>query len=296
MVPTPPTGGPKPGRALAARALIDRRFRVLRPLGRGGTCDIFEGIDEASRGRVALQVVRHDVDEPDLSRRLEQEAQAQARVSHPNVASYVHAGLHEGRPYLVMELLAGPSLHRVVREQGQLSAAMAFMHTWHLLQGLHAAHVEGVLHRDIKPANVIVEPVPGSGVSRIVLIDFGFAALQGMPRLTREGTVVGSPSYMAPERLMGDALDVSSDLYAIGATLFELLTGQPPFTGETAQILREVVRKPPPTLRERGVQVPLAVEAFVRRALAKRRDERFVSAEEMALALTAASTMSRQDR
>ena len=156
-------------------------------------------------------------------------------IRHPNVAKLYGGGITEGNePYLVVELLHGRSLRDVVQTGVWTTGPRAAGYAWQALQGLAATHSVGVLHRDLKPANLMLEPsAAGDGVERVVLIDFGFAALEGSVRLTAQGHVVGSLAYLAPERLLGEAGDERSDLYALGVILYELTTGRRPFVAES---------------------------------------------------------------
>jgi serine/threonine-protein kinase len=157
-----------------------------------------------------------------------------------------------------------------------------------VLAGLEAAHATAVIHRDLKPANVVL--VPEAAGDRAVLVDFGLVALQGMPGITQQGSVVGSPSYIAPERLRGEAFDGRSDLYAVGVLLFEMLTGTRPFVGkmpEDTVILALTANAPRISEVAPDAGVPPALEAVVMRALAKYPDERAASAAAMARELAA---------
>jgi eukaryotic-like serine/threonine-protein kinase len=156
---------------------------------------------------------------------------------------------------------------------------------WQALLGLAAVHQAGVLHRDLKPANIMLEPVSGGG-ERITLIDFGFASLDGSAKLTQQGTVVGSLTYMAPERLRGETPDERSDLYAIGVVLFELLTGAPPYAADDDLDLIDLhLHGPMPRLYDPSSGISQPLVEVVRTALNKQADDRYADALEMAQAL-----------
>ena len=147
--------------------------------------------------------------------------------------------------------------------------------------GLAATHAVGVLHRDLKPSNLMLEPSPGR-FERVVLIDFGFAALDGATGLTRQGIVVGSPSYLAPERIEGNGFDGRADVYSVGAILYEMLAGRPPFVGDPGHVLISHCREAPQPPSQLGVDVPPEMEAILLKSLAKSPDERPASAQAMA--------------
>jgi serine/threonine protein kinase len=212
----------------------------------------------------------------------------QARIRHPNVAVLHGVGLHRGTPYLAMQLLTGRSLLSVLRYEKRVPLMRAVAYAWQALQGLSATHATGVLHRDLKPANLMLQP-SGPSAERVVLIDFGFASLEGAAGITRQGFVVGSLTYMAPERLRAEPVDGRSDLYAIAVVLYELIAGFPPFRSEDdATLIAEVLDVPPRRLADLGhAEVPPALDDLIAVALAKHAHERPTSAADMAARLAA---------
>lgn len=207
-------------------------------------------------------------------------------VSHRNVAALFDNGVTPtGEPYLVVELLRGQSLRERVKDGGPIDLVATASYGWQTLQGLSAVHSRGILHRDLKPANLMLEPSPGP-VERVVLIDFGFASLEGSAKLTAQGHVVGSLKYMAPERLMGEGTDERADLYALGVILYELIAGVAPFAGEDdLALIEEHLYTPAPPLTDHAADTPPALAAVIARALAKEADDRFSSASDMADAI-----------
>jgi serine/threonine protein kinase len=264
--------------------IIGQRFRIDALIGRGAMAEVYRALDLNTSMFVALKVLRSaQAQDPSLRHRFAREADVQARLRHRNVAAILSTGitdLHE--PYLVVELLRGKSLRGVIKSEGKVGARRAASYAWQALQGLSAVHAAGILHRDLKPANIMLEPSPGP-VERVVLIDFGFATFEGGAKLTQQGAVVGSLTYIAPERLRGDPVDHRSDLYSIGIVLFELLTGAPPFDADDDFDLIEMqLGAPPPPL---GPDVPASLAAVVSRALAKQRTARYPDALAMAAAI-----------
>ncbi|HET6613530.1 MAG TPA: serine/threonine-protein kinase [Kofleriaceae bacterium] len=278
----------QPGEAIGERYIIDGF------LGRGSMANVYSASDRQSGRAVAIKVLlpsamRHRTN----LRRFEREARAQARISHRNVAQILDLGVTaRSEPYLVVELLRGRSLRDVVADRGRIPAVHAASYAWQALQGLAASHEAGVLHRDLKPANLMLEPSAGP-VERVVVIDFGFASLEGADKLTLEGHVVGSLGYLAPERLRGELGDLRSDLYSLGVVLYELLVGRRPFIAESdVELIALQVDAPPvpPTHAAPEAAIAPALEAVVLRALAKNPAERYPTAAAMADALEAAAS------
>lgn len=250
--------------------------------------EVFRALDLETQGQVAVKILRSSLAADRAVReRFAREADVQSRVRHRNVAALLMTGITErDEPYLVVELLRGKSLRGVLKAEGRVSARRATSYAWQALQGLAAVHGAGILHRDLKPANIMLEPSPGP-VERVVLIDFGFASFEGSAKLTQQGTVVGSLTYIAPERLRGEPVDQRSDLYAIGAILYELLMGRPPFQSSADFDLIEMhLSEPPPPL---SPDVPAALAPVIAKALAKYQDARYSDAGSMAAAVETAS-------
>lgn len=268
--------------------MIGRRFRIDGLIGRGAMAEVYRALDLETQGHVALKILKKDLaGDAAVKRRFTREADVQAKLRHRNIAALYATGLTErDEPYLVVELLRGKTLRNVIKAETRLSPRRAVSYAWQALQGLAAVHASGVLHRDLKPANIMLEPSPGP-FDRVVLIDFGFATLGGAARLTLQGTVVGSLTYIAPERLRGELPDQRSDLYSIGVILFEMLAGAPPFkaASELALIELQLDAEPPPL----DAALPEAVRAIVDHALAKYPDDRYSDATAMAKAIELAA-------
>jgi serine/threonine-protein kinase len=214
--------------------------------------------------------------------RFAREAKAIARLDHPGCVRILDHGREADRQYIAMELLEGPTLAGVLADEGQLAIPRAIAITRDLVRALAHAHARGVLHRDLKPENIIL-------VARgAVIIDFGLAALHDAAPLTRDGMCIGSPSYLAPERLRGAPHDERSDLYAVGVILYEMLAGLKPFVGATPEeVMLHALERPPRPLRAMRGDLPAALEQLVLRSLAKDPARRFGDAEELLSALEA---------
>jgi serine/threonine-protein kinase len=274
--------------------VLDERYLLERLIGRGAMADVYQARDQQDAdAAVAIKVLRQSLArEPEAVRRFEREVHVQGMIRHHNVAKLLGSGITiAGEPFLAVELLRGKSLRTVIKAEQRVAPARAASYTWQALQGLAAVHAGKVLHRDLKPANLMLEPSPGP-VDRVVLIDFGFAALEGSSKLTAQGHVVGSLTYLAPERLRGEPGDERSDLYAMGVILFELLAGRPPFVGaDDFDLINLHLAEPPPLVESiaPGAGVPSELEDVLDRALAKDADDRYATANDMADAIQIAS-------
>ena len=253
------------------------------------------------RRQVALKVLLGDF-AASLSMRLRfaLEAEAASRLDHPNVASVVDFGkTPEGLLYLAMELVDGPTLLDVIEASGPLPLARVHRLAVQLCLGLGHAHQRGLIHRDFKPSNVIVVDRPTGEVARIV--DFGLAIVEDAageaPRMTTAGTTMGTPAYAAPEQVLNAATDHRADLFALGVTLYEMLTGKVPFEGGALELMHQNATMPPPPISQRapGVAVPPRVEALIHRLMQRRPEHRFTTAEEVIAELGRAMAPPRAD-
>ncbi len=253
--------------------------------------EVYRALDLQTHAFVAIKILKHThIGDATSMARFHREAEVQARLRHRNVAALLDTGITDANePFLAVELLRGKSLRSVIKGEGRVPARRAASYAWQALQGLEAVHSAGILHRDLKPANIMLEPSPGP-VERVVLIDFGFATFDGSAKLTQQGTVVGSLTYIAPERLRGETTDARADLYAMGLILFELLTGHPVFAADDDFDLIDMhLNTEPPSLSAIDPSLPRALDAVIQRSLAKAQEARYASAVQMAAALEAAA-------
>jgi eukaryotic-like serine/threonine-protein kinase len=271
--------------------VLGNRYEIERLLGRGAMADVYKARDINSHKDVAVKILRQPLTrDREAMERFKREARVQEMVQHGNVAALYGGGVTEaGEPYLVVELLRGRSLRTVLKTEGKVDVVRAVSYCWQALQGLAAVHTVGILHRDLKPANLMLEPSPGP-VERVVLIDFGFAALEGGAKLTMQGHVVGSLTYLAPERLRGEPGDERSDLYAIGVVLYELLAGRPPFMADDDyELINAHLSEKVPDIEQvtPGLAIPNGLKDVMVRALSKQPGQRPPSARRMGMDLEA---------
>lgn len=272
--------------------VIMGRYTIVRPLGVGSMAEVFAAYDTKREREVALKLIRRNLArDPETIRRLEREAKVQRMIRHRNVAKLYGGGVTEkNEPYLVVELLSGRSLRDILKMEGMVEWPRAAGYAWQALQGLEAIHAVGVMHRDLKPANLMLQPDPAA-IERVVLIDFGFAALEGGGRLTAQGHVVGSLAYLPPERLMGEPGDERSDIYALGVVLYELVAGRRPFVApDDIDLINMHLEMPPvrPNILTPDAMVSPEMEAVILQSLAKDPRDRPPTAAHMAHSLAAA--------
>ena len=270
--------------AIEAGTVIDGRYRVASRLGSGGMADVYLAHDTLLGRQVALKLLHHRfAEDQEFVERFRREASSAAGLSHPNVVAVFDRGEWDGTYYIAMEYLPGRSLKAVVREHGPLSPSDATDIVVQILLAVRFAHRRGIIHRDIKPHNVILDEE-----GRAKVTDFGIARA-GASDMTLTGSIMGTAQYLSPEQAQGHAVSETSDLYAVGVVLYELLTGGVPFEGESAVTiaLKQVSAEPtPPSLR--NPEVTPALDAVVMRSLAKDPQARFASADEFIAALAQA--------
>jgi serine/threonine-protein kinase len=278
-------GGANPSQSEGIEGrLIGGRYRLLRQIGTGGMGTVHLCEHVTLGRRFAIKVLHADrCADPELVERFRQEARAASRIDQENVIDVLDFGEDPGGEfYYVMEALDGRSLAQVILEEAPLAVGRALALLEQVCRALAAAHARGIVHRDVKPENVLVERLPGGG-ERAKVIDFGISFVPGADRLTRDGEIIGTPEYMAPEQATGTAVDALTDVYAAGVLAFELLTGTLPLMGSSAiatLVAHQTQLPPPPSLKRPGL--PSEVDDLVLRALAKRPADRFPSMQAMA--------------
>ena len=269
-------------------AALQGRYTIERELGEGGMATVYLADDLKHERRVALKVLKPDLAAVLGAERFLAEIKTTANLQHPHILPLFDSGSADAFLYYVMPYVAGETLKHKLDREGQLRIEECLAIGRSVAAALHYAHGQNVVHRDIKPENVMLS----DGLP--VVADFGIAgaldAARG-DRLTRTGLSLGTPGYQSPEQAAGDPVDARSDVYALGCLMFEMVTGQPPYQGPTAQaVLAKLFTEPVPSARGLREGVPETLDAALRRALAKEPGDRFATAAEMATALVGGST------
>ena len=268
--------------------LIGDSYRILSFIGEGAMGEVYRAKHEMMPREYALKVLNTNQITENSWRRFKIEAQAIARMNHPNVVVIYNLGVHAGRlPFYVMDLLSGESLFDKLNRVEQLSVAEALPLFIQVCEGLGYAHKKGIVHRDIKPHNIVVLTEPEASGALVKIVDFGIAKLAETKdpqnqQLTKMGEVFGTPYYMSPEQSMGQRVDGRSDIYSLGCTLFEALVSTPPFRGKssTETMLLHQTQAPPTLAKASGGHTfPESVEFIVAKMLAKEPMERYQSME-----------------
>ena len=254
------------------------RYEILELVGKGGMGVLYRAIDPMLERDVALKMMHVDFTTDQLAReRFQREAKAVARLQHKNVVTIHELGEVDGAPYIVMEFLTGKDLDAILRSRRAMTLVEKIEIAIQLCHGLGYAHEQGIVHRDIKPGNVrVLED------GTVKLLDFGIAKF-AMSSMTQTGTVMGTPSYMAPEQIAGTPVDGRADLFSVGVLLYELLIGHKPFMGDSpTAIVYQIMHVDPPPVRARMPDLPEALNAIVSRALQKDPNDRYSRAAELA--------------
>lgn len=273
-----------------SKNMIADRYEVFKHIGQGGMADVFLAVDVILNRQVAIKILRSELCTDAVSvLRFEREAQAATALNHPNIVEIYDVGEYKGHHYIVMEYVKGQTLKSVIKKRGALLQEEAVDYMKQLVSATAEAHRRGIIHRDIKPQNVIVKS-DGS----IKILDFGIALAKGSMQLTQANNVMGSVHYLAPELAKGESATAQSDIYALGIVLYEMLTGDVPFKGESAvQVAIKQMRDDMPDVRSFNSSIPQSLSNIVIRATAKDQTRRYRSCNEM---LSDLNTCLREDR
>jgi eukaryotic-like serine/threonine-protein kinase len=264
--------------------VVAGRYELEELVGTGGMSSVFKARDTLLERHVALKILHpHFTEDEQYVERFRREARAVASLSHPNIVTILDRGEDEGRQFLVFELVEGRTLAELLQEQGRLPVQRALEIAIQVARGLGFAHEHGLVHRDVKPQNVIL-----NGDGRAKVTDFGIARSLDVQGVTQSGAVLGTSNYIAPEQASGRPVDRTTDVYSLGVVLFELLTGEVPFPGESfVAVAMQHVSEPPPSVLEVRPDVPVRVARAVDRALEKDPAERFATMDAFAAELQA---------
>jgi serine/threonine protein kinase len=278
--------------------LIQDRYRIESLIAKGSMGVIYRATQELIGREVAIKVMHNYLVSDDESlKRYHKEAKAASRLNHPNITTIYDFGvLSSGQPYIVMDLLAGKTLADYLKDRHQLTLNQTLMVFQQVCLALAEAHKCGIVHRDIKPENIVIDELPDGKSISVKVVDFGIATFaegndDTIGKITKTGTVCGSPFYMSPEQCDASTLDHRSDLYSLGVVLFETLTGKVPFDSKDIyQVLTMQVKDPPPRMKKARPDLEFndSIEQVVAKSLAKEPAARYQTAEEFWLALAQA--------
>ena len=272
--------------------VIEGRYELQELAGSGGMSSVYRAYDRLLERLVAIKVLDEQYSkDPEYVERFRREAQAIARLSHPNIVTVIDRGEHEGRQYIVFEHVAGENLKETVERLGPLPVGRALALAYQAARGLAFAHQHGVVHRDVKPHNVLID---AEGTAKVT--DFGIArSVEREDGITETGTVLGTSDYLAPEQAAGQRVDACSDQYSLGALLYELLAGDVPYPApNVVTAAMRHLNDPVPSVRSVRPEISPRVDAVVRRAMAKRPEERYPTTDALIGALEACILEERQ--
>jgi predicted Ser/Thr protein kinase len=257
-------------------------YRILEKLGEGGMGVVYKAVDVNLDRTVAIKALNTELTgNPELEQRFRGEARAQANLNHTNLATLYALVIEGGKPWMVMEYIEGETFDHMVQRRGPIPALEAIPLFRQALLGIGYAHRMGIIHRDIKPSNMMLNQ---QGIVKVM--DFGIAKVLGSRGMTKTGTQMGTAFYMSPEQVLNKGVDIRSDIYSLGVTLYEMLTANVPFGGDSDyQIMTDHVNTPPPLLTRFYPYVPAGVQNAVLKSLEKNPDARFQTVEEFGAAL-----------
>jgi serine/threonine-protein kinase len=257
---------------------LSARYRLEERIGAGGMSTVYRAVDETLQRSVAVKVMNRGVaEDSDQLERFRREARAVAQLSHPNVVGVIDAGEDSGHPYIVFEFIQGETLKQRVRRVGQLPIPEAVAYAIEIARALGAAHARHIVHRDVKPQNVLID---AEGTAKVT--DFGIARSLEEEGLTDDGRVLGTTDYVSPEQALGQSVTGQSDLYSLGVVLYEMLTGELPFSAETqVGVAMKHVREQLPDLRSKRPEASAALAAIVDTATAKHVEDRYADDQEL---------------
>jgi eukaryotic-like serine/threonine-protein kinase len=263
--------------------LIAERYELEELVGTGGMSSVYRAHDRLLERYVAIKVLHERfTSDGEYVERFRREARAVAQLSHPNIVTVIDRGEQDDRQFIVFEYVDGENLKALLEREGPLPEPVAIELALQVARALGFAHEQGLVHRDVKPQNVLLNDGREAKVT-----DFGIArSLDVSGNLTQTGTVMGTSDYIAPEQARGARVDAQSDIYSLGSVLYELLTGEVPFTGDNfVAVAMQHINRPPPSVRERRPELSPCVDDVVQRAMAKEPRDRFRSMNELCAAL-----------
>ena len=258
--------------------ILDDRYSILDRVGGGGMAEVYRAHDKLLDRFVAIKILRaHFVDDDDFINRFKKEAQAAAKLSHPNIVNIYDVGRFEDVHYIVMEFVSGETLKEKLQREGALNVKEALNISLQIAEALEHAHSNNLVHCDIKPHNILV-----TDSGRVKVTDFGIARAVTSSTMTYSGNVIGSVHYLSPEQARGESVNDKSDIYSLGVVMYELLTGKVPFQGETpVSVALKQIQEIPESIKEFNKEIPELLEAIVLKAMEKRVSDRYVNISAM---------------
>jgi len=254
-----------------------KNYKILREIGKGGMGIVYKALNIETQKTYAIKVLPANMVDRSTVERFTREAQAMARLRHPNLVAVLDMGMTEGQHYYVMEFIDGETVRSLIKEKGALSLDVALKIILKTADALNYTHGEGIIHRDVKPGNIMV-----TKEGLVKLMDFGLVKIPGVTKVTGSGSTVGTAEYMSPEQIYGEEIDTRSDIYSLGVTIYEMLTGEVPFKADTLQAtLMKHKYEPPPPLRNINPQIPEEIERIVMKALSKNVSTRYQKVQEL---------------
>jgi eukaryotic-like serine/threonine-protein kinase len=280
--------------ALETGQWIEDTYRIVRRIGEGGMGEVYEAAHARLSGRYAIKLLQREVaSDPMFMARFQREAQVTSSLRHPNIVQVLDfRALPSGVPYIVMEFLDGVELAAEIERTGPMPLPRVQSLLDQIASGLAAAHEQGIVHRDLKPANLFLVVLPGSRSELVKIVDFGISKVRAADtQLTRTATIMGTPQYMAPEQAQGhgDRLDARADQFSLACIVYEMIAGHCAFTGDTIPtVLYQLVHVEAPPLAVNGELASPAIDAVIRRGMAKRSEDRYPGILDFARAFAAA--------
>lgn len=257
---------------------LDGRYEIMNIIGEGGMAIVYRALDHRLNRYVAVKIMRSEMaTDEDFRRRFNAESQAVAMLSHPNIVAVYDVSRSEAMEYIVMELIDGITLKQYMDKRGMLAWREAVHFSKQIAKALSQAHARGIIHRDIKPQNIML-----LRDGTIKVADFGIAALESEVEEKPDGQAIGSIHYIAPEQARGESPDARSDIYSLGVLMYEMLTGNVPYSGDTlGEIAIKHMQSAPVSPREVNPEIPEDLERITLKAMASRIDMRYQSAAEL---------------
>jgi serine/threonine protein kinase len=263
--------------AIVSQGMLVGHYRIVEKIGAGGMGEVYLAEDTELNRKVALKfLATHLLSDPDCITRFKREAQAAAKLDHPNIVTVYEVGEFQGRPFFAMQHIEGRSLREYASHQ-ELSIPQVLEIGIQIAEGLQSAHEKGVTHRDIKPANVLID---SHGRARI--LDFGLASVAGTDHLTKTGSTLGTIGYMSPEQVRGEQVDHRTDIFSLGVVLYELITGKQPFKGDNdTATSRNIIDTEPEPLARYKSGVGSELQRIISKALQKDKSMRYQHADDL---------------